>query len=175
MANARLVAVLVAILVILLEVSTCAMARHHGKPYPCSSSEDDGSMAGTLHKHKKRGHCRPSRGGTPAVMTMNGFQKGESGGGPSACDGRYHSDKELIVALSTRWYAGGRRCHKPIRITSRQNGRTVEAIVVDECDSNNGCKDNIVDTSEAVWKTLGLNSNIGVVPVTWSDAGPDAY
>jgi hypothetical protein len=73
MANARLVAVLVAILVILMEVSTCAMARHHGKPDPCSSSEDDGSMAGTLHKHKKRGHCRPSRGGTPAIMTMNGF------------------------------------------------------------------------------------------------------
>jgi hypothetical protein len=91
MANARLVAVLVAILVILMEASTCAMARHHGKPDPCSS-EDDGSMAGTLHKHTKRGHCRPSRGGTPAIMTMNGFQKGESGGGPWACDGRYHSD-----------------------------------------------------------------------------------
>jgi hypothetical protein len=89
MANARLVAVLVAILVILLEVSTCAMARHHGKPDPCSS-EDDSSLAGTLHKSRR--HCRPSRGGTPAIMTMNGFQKGESGGGPSACDGRYHSD-----------------------------------------------------------------------------------
>jgi hypothetical protein len=46
MANARLVAALVAILVILLEVSTCAMARHHGKPDPCSSSEDDGSIHG---------------------------------------------------------------------------------------------------------------------------------
>jgi hypothetical protein len=76
MANARLVAALVAILVILLEASTCAMAQHHGKPDPCSSSEDDGSMAGTLRKHKKRGHCRPPRGGTPAIMTMNGFQKG---------------------------------------------------------------------------------------------------
>jgi hypothetical protein len=51
----------------------------------------------------------------------------------------------------------------------------VEAIVVDECDSNSGCKDNIVDASKAVWKALGLNSNIGVVPVTWSDTGPDAY
>jgi hypothetical protein len=44
MANARLVAVLVAILVLLLEVSTRAMARHHGKPDPWSSSEDDISM-----------------------------------------------------------------------------------------------------------------------------------
>jgi hypothetical protein len=175
MANNRLVA-LVVILVILLEVSTFAVARHHGKPDPCSD-EDDSSMAGMLHKHKKPGHC-PSPGGhsgTLGIMTVNGFQKGEDGGGPVECDGKYHSDKDLIVALSTRWYAGGRRCHKPIRITSRQNGRTVEAIVVDECDSNHGCKDNIVDTSEAVWKALGLDSNIGVVPVTWSDAGPDAY
>ncbi|KAK1692749.1 hypothetical protein QYE76_009446 [Lolium multiflorum] len=171
MANARLVAV-VATLVILLEVSTCAVARHHGKPDPCSG-EDDGSMLGTLHKHKKPGHC-PSPGGgvgdTPGIMTVNGFQKGEDGGGPSECDGKYHSDKTLIVALSTRWYAGGRRCHKPIRITSKQNGRTVVARVVDECDSNHGCKDNIVDTSQAVWDALGLDSNIGEVPVTWSDA-----
>jgi hypothetical protein len=172
MANAKLAAVLATLVVLLvLEVPTCAVARHHGKPDPCSE-EDDGSMTGTLHKHKKPGHC-PSPGGgggTPGIMTVNGFQKGEDGGGPAACDGKYHSDKDLIVALSTRWYAGGRRCHKPIRITSRQNGRTVVARVVDECDSNHGCKTNVVDTSEAVWKALGLDSNIGVVPVTWSDA-----
>jgi hypothetical protein len=46
----------------------------------------------------------------------------------------------------------------------------VVARVVDECDSNHGCKDNIVDTSQAVWDALGLDSNIGEVPVTWSDA-----
>jgi hypothetical protein len=143
MANAKFVAVM-AMLVILLEVSTCAVARHHAKP--------------------------GGGGGTPGIMTVNGFQKGEDGGGPAECDGKYHSDKDLIVALSTRWYAGGRRCHKPIRITSEHNGRTVVARVVDECDSRHGCKDNIVDTSEAVWKALGLDSNIGEVPVTWSDA-----
>jgi hypothetical protein len=143
MANAKFVAVM-AMLVILLEVSTCVVARHHAKP--------------------------GGGGGTPGIMTVNGFQKGEDGGGPAECDGKYHSDKDLIVALSTRWYAGGRRCHKPIRITSKHNGRTVVAHVVDECDSRHGCKDNIVDTSEAVWKALGLDSNIGEVPVTWSDA-----
>jgi hypothetical protein len=52
------------------------------------------------------------------------------------------------VALSTRWYAGGRRCCKPIRVTSRRNGRAVEDIVVDECDSSSGCRDNVVDASE---------------------------
>uniref|UniRef100_A0A452YKZ6 Ripening-related protein grip22 n=1 Tax=Aegilops tauschii subsp. strangulata TaxID=200361 RepID=A0A452YKZ6_AEGTS len=144
MANAKLV--VMAILVILLQVSTCAVARHHAKPDP------------------------GGRGGTPGVMTVNGFEKGQEGGPPSECDGKFHSNKDMIVALSTRWYAGGRRCGKMINITSKHNGRTVQAKVVDECDSNHGCKTNIVDTSEAVWKALGLDSNIGEVPVTWSDA-----
>jgi hypothetical protein len=40
----------------------------------------------------------------PAVMTLNGFQQGEGGGGPAACDGQYHSDGELIVSLSSQWF-----------------------------------------------------------------------
>jgi len=108
--------------------------------------------------------------GTFAVMTVNGFQMGEDGGGAAACDGRFHSDDDLIVALSSGWYAGGKRCHKTIRITSKDTGRTVEAQVVDECDSRHGCKNNIVDSSPAVWKKLGLDTKVGEVPVTWSDA-----
>jgi len=142
MAKAKIAVVIV--ILALLQVS-CATARKKHKP-------DGGS------------------GGTSAVMTVNGFEKGGSGGGPSECDGKYHSDNDLIVALSTGWYAGGKRCHKKIRITSVQNGRTVEATVVDECDSHHGCKNNIVDTSKAVWKKLGLDTDIGEVPVTWSDA-----
>ncbi|KAF0930172.1 hypothetical protein E2562_030832 [Oryza meyeriana var. granulata] len=104
-------------------------------------------------------------------MTVNGFKKGESGGGPSACDGRFHSDGEMIVALSTEWFAGGRRCHRRIRITSAPHGgRAVEATVVDECDSRHGCRHNIVDSSPAVWKALGLDTDVGEVRVTWSDA-----
>ncbi|KQK07270.1 putative ripening-related protein 6 [Brachypodium distachyon] len=146
MGNAKL-AVVAATLVILLQASCdVAVARQH-------------------HGGKK-----PGPGGTPGVMTVNGFQKGEEGGGPAACDGKFHSDKDMVVALSTRWYAGGKRCHHTIRITSKHNGRTVEAKVVDECDSRHGCKDNIVDTSQAVWKALGLDTDVGEVPVTWSDA-----
>ncbi|KAF6989186.1 hypothetical protein CFC21_006548 [Triticum aestivum] len=173
MANTRLT--VVAMLVILLQLSTLSVARHHAKPDPCVGEDD--SVPGMVHKHKKP-HCpspgggggRGGGGGTPGVMTVNGFQKGEDGGAPSECDGKFHSDKDMIVALSTRWYAGGRRCGKMINITSKKNGRTVQAKVVDECDSNHGCKTNIVDTSEAVWKALGLDSDIGEVPVTWSDA-----
>ncbi|KAJ0483871.1 putative RlpA-like domain superfamily, kiwellin [Helianthus annuus] len=106
---------------------------------------------------------------TDATMTLNSFEKGGSGGGPSECDGQYHSDDTLIVALSTRWYNGGQRCFKNININ--YSGRTVQAMVVDECDSTRGCKDNIVDASKAVWKALAVpKSEWGETSVTWSDA-----
>ncbi|KAJ0673294.1 putative RlpA-like domain superfamily, kiwellin [Helianthus annuus] len=106
---------------------------------------------------------------TDATMTINSFEKGGSGGGPSECDGQYHSDDTLIVALSTTWYNGGQRCFKNININ--YSGRTVQAMVVDECDSTRGCKDNIVDASKAVWKALAVpKSEWGETSVTWSDA-----
>ncbi|PAN46730.1 hypothetical protein PAHAL_9G210900 [Panicum hallii] len=108
---------------------------------------------------------------TPAVMTVNGFERGGSGGGASECDGHFHSNGERIVALSSGWLRldGTRRCNRMIRITSR-GGRSVVAKVVDECDSSRGCGENIVDSSAAVWKALGLDTDVGRVPVTWSDA-----
>ncbi|XP_039827198.1 putative ripening-related protein 6 [Panicum virgatum] len=121
----------------------------------------------------ERQACGPGcarRAETPAVMTVNGFQRGETGGRPSECDGKYHDDRLMLAALSTRWYAGGSRCFQKIRITSAQTGRAVLAQVVDECDTGHGCRDNIVDTSKAVWAALGIDTNVGEVPVTWSDA-----
>ncbi|KAL6883479.1 hypothetical protein ACP4OV_010893 [Aristida adscensionis] len=181
MANAKIIVVLVVVLA-LFHVS-CAAARRHGNDKPGTDGEaaaadfiDDQLPAGV--RHRKPTH-RPDRGeparrrrggGFSAVMTVNGFKRGESGGGPAACDGRFHSDGELIVALSTRWFAKGRRCHRAIRVTSSRNGRSVVARVVDECDSRRGCRNNIVDSSPAVWKALGLDTNVGEVPVTWSDA-----
>ena len=160
---------LLAVAVLLLQAAWCGVARHHHHhgdhhdPDPCGDSS-------ALLRHRDH-HCTsPAEGGTAAVMTVNGFEKGQDGGGPAACDGHYHSNGDLITALSMRWYAGGKRCHKPIRITSTHTGRSVVAQVVDDCDSRHGCKDNIVDTSKAVWDALGLDTNVGEVPVTWSDA-----
>ncbi|CAL4942498.1 unnamed protein product [Urochloa decumbens] len=145
MANATkpLAALLLVVVLVLLQLAPSSTARHS----PAVSSH------------------------TPAVMTVNGFERGESGGGASACDGHFHSDGEKIVALSSGWLRldGTRRCNRKIRITSR-GGRSVVAKVVDECDSSRGCDDNIVDSSEAVWKALGLDTDVGRVPVTWSDA-----
>ncbi|KAL8210381.1 hypothetical protein R6Q57_007113 [Mikania cordata] len=106
---------------------------------------------------------------TDATMTINSFEKGGGGGGPSECDGQYHSDDTLIVALSTRWYNHGQRCFKFININ--YNGKSVQAMVIDECDSRRGCKDDIVDASKAVWKALEVpKSQWGETSVTWSDA-----
>ncbi|KAB1226478.1 Kiwellin [Morella rubra] len=124
--------------------------------------------------------CSPSvTSSTPARLTLNDFSEGGDGGGPSECDDQYHSNSERIVALSTGWFNQGSRCLKMIRITAN-NGKSVTAKVVDECDSVNGCdaehagqppcKNNIVDGSSAVWDALGLDKNQGVTDVTWSMA-----
>ncbi|CAN1157438.1 Putative ripening-related protein 7 [Linum perenne] len=111
-------------------------------------------------------------GSTKATLTLNGFQKGESGGEPSECDGQYHSDDDSIVALSTDWYNHGEMCFKCIQITRADGGQgTTKATVVDECDSKNGgCADDIVDGSKAVWKNLGFQESdpkYGEIKVTW--------
>ncbi|GAA0165076.1 hypothetical protein LIER_20571 [Lithospermum erythrorhizon] len=124
--------------------------------------------------------CSPSvTKNTKAVLTLNSFEKGQDGGGPSECDGKFHSDNKPIVALSTGWYNGGSRCHKYVTISG--NGRSVKAMVVDECDSTMGCDivhdfqppcpHNIVDASKAVWKALGVpENNWGGMDITWTDA-----
>nr|XP_010933166.1 putative ripening-related protein 2 [Elaeis guineensis] len=125
-------------------------------------------------------HCSPTvTGATRATMTINSFEEGGEGGGPSECDGKYHKDSESVVALSTGWYNQGSRCGKNIKINA--NGNSVLAKVVDECDSVNGCDaehdfqppchNNIVDASHAVWKALKIpDSQIGDYEITWSDA-----
>uniref|UniRef100_A0A0E0P7U6 Uncharacterized protein n=1 Tax=Oryza rufipogon TaxID=4529 RepID=A0A0E0P7U6_ORYRU len=127
--------------------------------------------------------CSPPTTGssTDAVMTLNDFDAGGDGGGPSECDEMYHSNTELVVALSTGWYAGGSRCGKSVRINA--NGRAVLALakVVDECDSQRGCDEehayqppcrpNVVDASQAVWDALGITGeDVGEYDITWSDA-----
>ncbi|MED6123352.1 Kiwellin, partial [Stylosanthes scabra] len=112
---------------------------------------------------------------TRAVLTLNDFSRGGDGGGPSECDGNYHDNSNPVVALSTGWYNHGSRCFKMIRITAN-NGRSVNAQVVDERDSVNGCdaehsgqppcRNNVVDGSQAVWDALGLNTDVGVEDVT---------
>ena len=147
-------------------------------PGECNKENDsDCCKAGETYTTYK---CSPPvSGSTKAVLTINSFQKGGDGGGPSECDNKYHSDDTPVVALSTGWYSGGSRCLKNIVISG--NGQSVTAMVVDECDSTMGCDDdhdyqppcpnNIVDASKAVWQALGVDEgDWGELDITWSDA-----
>jgi hypothetical protein len=120
----------------------------------------------------------PVTSSTKAMLTLNSFEKGKDGGGPSECDNVFHSDEEKVVALSTGWFSNMARCGHRIKIAAA-NGNSVYAKVVDECDSVHGCDDehnfeppcgnNIVDGSPAVWDALGLDQSVGMVGITWSE------
>ncbi|XP_047052125.1 putative ripening-related protein 7 [Lolium rigidum] len=100
----------------------------------------------------------------PAVMTLNGFQQGEGGGGPAACDGQYHSDEEFIVSLSSEWFDGGARCGRLINIQGPSNLHIL-ATVVDEC---RDC-DNEVGASAHIWRDFNLDPSVGEVSISFSD------
>ncbi|XP_052171207.1 kiwellin-1-like [Diospyros lotus] len=165
-----------------IEAKPCKPSGHiKGKKPPpgkCNTdNESDCCKEGKIYATYK---CSPkvSRR-TKATLTLNGFGKGDDGGGPSECDNKYHSDSTPVVALSTGWFGNQRRCLN--NITVYGNGRSATAMVVDECDSTMGCDDehdyqppcpnNIVDASEAVWKALGVpKHDWGSLDITWSDA-----
>ncbi|KAL5996061.1 hypothetical protein ACLOJK_026134 [Asimina triloba] len=136
--------------------SECSMTGGTSPPHHLSSS----LIAGEVH---------------PALLAINSFAKGDdiNGGGPSECDNQYHSDNEMVVALSTGLYNGRSRCLKNIWISA--NGRYVLAEVVDEYDSvNGGTKDdryrNVVVASPAVLKALDIpESAVRIYDITWSD------
>ncbi|KAB1998884.1 hypothetical protein ES319_D12G121300v1, partial [Gossypium barbadense] len=99
----------------------------------------------------------PMLSSTKAMLTLNNFEAGGDGSGPSECNNQYHSNDYLVVALLTGWFNYGKRGLKYINIHS--NGKSVRVKVVDECDSNYEYRlpyfNNIVDSSKAVWKALG--------------------
>lgn len=185
-------------------VSAVATGKHGPKPKQGGGGGGDGGschISGFLHG--KAGKCNRAHGSdccvagrrypqfrcsppvssarpTPATLTLNSFARGGDGGGRSSCDGRFHPDTAMVVALSSGWLRldGARRCNRMIRVAAG-NGRSALARVVDECDSVNGCDaehnfeppcpNDVVDGSPAVWKALGLDEGVGEFKVTWSD------
>uniref|UniRef100_A0A6N2MDN0 Kiwellin-like n=1 Tax=Salix viminalis TaxID=40686 RepID=A0A6N2MDN0_SALVM len=147
----------------------------------CSDDPDGGAhtCSGGSSPSPPMDGCRSSGTLTCAKLTLNNFSEGGDGGAPSECDESYHAKTELVVALSTGWYAGGSKCGQMIRITAA-TGSSVTAKVVDECDSEHGCdgehayqppcENNVVDGSDAVWEALGLDKDKGVESVKWSMA-----
>ncbi|WOL07075.1 hypothetical protein Cni_G15811 [Canna indica] len=120
----------------------------------------------------------PVTANTPARMIISSFAAGGDGGGAAECDGNFYTDDQMVVSMSTGWYDGGGRCHSNITIDA--NGRSVSAMVVDECDSVNGCvpdenfqppcANNVIVASPLVWRALAIPDAVGDYNVTWSDA-----
>ncbi|CAL9089215.1 unnamed protein product [Musa textilis] len=142
-------------------LETCTASGYlRGKSSNCS--DPDCCKAGAMYPQHR---CSPPvTADTTAHMTIVSFAAGGDGGGAAACDGQYHSDDQMLVSLSTGWYDDGSRCNK--NITVNANGRSVLAMVVDECDSVYGCEaeqnfqppcgNNIISASPAVWKALAI-------------------
>ena len=166
--------------ILMVEAKPCTPSgKIRGKQAPrdqCDPHTDDCCQANRVYKTFE---CSPPVSKhTKAILTINDFQKGGDGGGTSACDNKFHSNNTPVVALSTGWFNGLKRCHKYITIFG--NGRSVRAMVVDECDSTKGCdsdhgfqppcQNNIVDASEAVWKALKVpKKDWGSMEVFWAD------
>ncbi|KAI4355050.1 hypothetical protein L6164_003864 [Bauhinia variegata] len=147
-------------------------------PRHCNLEEDDiCCIPGKTYKTYK---CSPPVSShTKAHLTLASFESGGDGYQPSRCDNQYHSDDTPIVALSSGWFNNKSRCHN--NITIRGNGRSVVAMVVDECDSTVGCDadhgylppcaNNVVVASKAVWKALHVPiEEWDGLDITWSDA-----
>ncbi|CAK7324009.1 unnamed protein product [Dovyalis caffra] len=172
------------LLVILLLTHYCshieAEQRHPsgevvGKKLPPGENDSDFCVPGKAYSTYR---CSPpvsSR--TKAFLTFNVFEEG--GDIPSFCDAKNYSNDKPIVALSTGWFDNASRCLKRINVTA--NGRSVLALVVDECASAMGCDadndyqppcaNNIVSASSAVWKALGVpHDKWDGLNITWSDA-----
>ncbi|XP_058086435.1 kiwellin-1-like [Magnolia sinica] len=149
----------------------------HGE---CNTENNfDCCIAGLIYTTYK---CSPPVSNqTKAVLTINSFEEGGDGGAPSECDNKYHDEDTPVVALSTGWFKANNQWRCLNKIIIHGNGHSVEAMVVDECDSTMGCDtnhdyqppcpNNIVDASKAVWKALGVpKSNWGGLDITWTDA-----
>ncbi|KAK9273109.1 hypothetical protein L1049_017916 [Liquidambar formosana] len=130
--------------------------RKEAPPGQCNQENDfDCCVQGRLYPIYK---CSPVSSQTKVHVTINNFEKGGDGGGPLEWDNQYHSDNTPVVALSTGWFNKKGRCLNNITISA--NGRSIVAMVVDECDSTMGCdKDHdyqppcdndIIDASKAV-------------------------
>lgn len=99
---------------------------------------------------------------TTGRLTYNNFSgsgPGSSGGG--ACTGGFYSDSQLVIALATPIFNGGSNCGK--EVTIRYGGKSVKAVVVDECASSDGCPANALDASKGVWNVLGINLDLGII------------
>lgn len=99
-------------------LSRCHMSSYLTGKSGKSNRENGSECCVACHRYPQFRCSPPVSVKTPAVLTLNSFVADGDGGGPPYCDGRYHSDRELVVALSSGWlWLDGRaRCNKMVRV-----------------------------------------------------------
>ena len=167
-----------------VEAQTCNSGTLTGNDPPpgqCNNTENDSKCCKEGMSYDTYTCSPPVSSSTPAILTLNSFQEGGDGGNESKCDNQFHPNDTPVVALSTGWFNNKERCSNSITING--NGKSVQAMVVDECDSTMGCDaehayqppcaNNTVDASKAVWVALGVpeeSDDWGKLEITCSDA-----
>ena len=91
------------------------------------------------------------------------FYDPTTGGG--ACAGVRYTQNDFIVAIATDLYAGGSRCGQTVYLSA--GGNTVQATVVDLCNMDHGCAAGNIDSTVAVWRALGLNTDLGRTRISY--------
>nr|KAJ0210480.1 hypothetical protein LSAT_V11C400173260 [Lactuca sativa] len=95
------------------------------KPPPGECNRENNSDCCVQGKFYTTYTCSPPvTGDTKATLTINSFQKGGDGGGPSECDNQYHSDD---TPGAVNWMVQGRGCwpfHRGISVfTEKESNR----------------------------------------------------
>ena len=90
-------------------------------------------------------------GGIATFYTQNGVK--------GAC-GQVHSDDDVVAALQTSQYAGGKHCGQYIQVLNKQTKTTKRVLVADECPTCDGSTS--VDFSKGAFKALGGTVEEGI-------------
>jgi hypothetical protein len=120
-------------------------------------------------KHSTTTHTthKPTPTSNPGGNTLTGSGHGTffyQNDTPGAC-GKIHADSSKVVALDSKLYTKHNYCGKTIHITNTKNGKTVTAIVADECPT---CESKgSVDMSVGAFTAIATESQ-GDVPITWT-------
>ncbi|VDC05956.1 unnamed protein product [Peniophora sp. CBMAI 1063] len=99
---------------------------------------------------------QPITGGSATYYFQNGVR--------GACGGT-NPDNAAVVAEQAIRYGTGADCHRKVRVTNTQNGKTVDAVVADRCEGCQG-NPNSLDLSVYAFTQIADEAQ-GIVPITW--------
>ncbi|KAF5392219.1 hypothetical protein D9757_001424 [Collybiopsis confluens] len=137
-------------------------------PSPSSSSDD--TLVSTEAWSSSSSSATWSSTSAPATTTAassnvqtGGFATYFYQNGVAGACGTVHSDNDLIVAMDSAVYNQD-ICGKSVTITNTANGKSVTAVVADECPTCNNAQS--IDLSLATFVTIGEVST-GLLDITW--------